>query len=93
MTWRSKKQNVASISHGIAMADFDGNFPDHRHNKAVVNQIFHCSPWRPLSPCRSSNEYRKYPKYRKKMVAAEHEEEELQLMKKKVGADEEEGRG
>jgi len=26
------------------------------------------------------------------MVAAEHEEEELPLMKKKVGADEEEGR-
>jgi len=32
---------VSLIGHGVAMADFGGGIPDHRHNKAVANRISH----------------------------------------------------
>jgi len=32
---------LSLIGHGVAMADFGGGFPDHRHNKAVAKRILY----------------------------------------------------
>jgi len=57
---------LSLIDHDVAMTDFGGGIPDHRHNKAVTNRISHGGPWRPLLPCRNANGYRRYRKKRRK---------------------------